>query len=193
LAENDPDILNDAVRRVQSGQRDAFREIVEAMLPVVRAFVAGKSLPGVDVDDVVQRTFVEAYQAIGQYQAGTHFKSWLLTIARYQLMMETTRLKRLADYHRKYVPAALADLIDNQLPSDSVEDVRLSHLRDCLKELPEHAMAVLQQRYEADQSFAKMAELLDRTEGAIRKQLFLLRQQLHDCVTRKLATEASHE
>jgi RNA polymerase sigma-70 factor (ECF subfamily) len=163
------------------------------MLPVVRAFVAGKSLPGVDVDDVVQRTFVEAYQAIGQYQAGTHFKSWLLTIARYQLMMETTRLKRLADYHRKYVPAALADLIDNQLPSDSVEDVRLSHLRDCLKELPEHAMAVLQQRYEADQSFAKMAELLDRTEGAIRKQLFLLRQQLHDCVTRKLATEASHE
>jgi RNA polymerase sigma-70 factor (ECF subfamily) len=193
LAENDPDILNDAVRRVQSGQRDAFREIVEAMLPVVRAYVAGKSLPGVDVDDVVQRTFVEAYQAIGQYQAGTHFKSWLLTIARYQLMMETTRLKRLADYHRKYVPAALADLIDNQLPSDSVEDVRLSHLRDCLKDLPEHAMAVLQQRYEADQSFAKMAELLDRTEGAIRKQLFLLRQQLHDCVTRKLATEASHE
>ena len=38
-----------------------------------------------------------------------------------------------------------------------------------------------------------VAELLNRTEGAIRKQLCLLRQQLHDCITRKLATEGSHE
>lgn len=193
MVENDSDILDKAVRRVQSGQRDAFREIVEAMLPVVRAFVAGRSLPGVDVDDVVQRTFVEAYQSIGQYKIGTSLRAWLLTIARYQLMMETTRLKRLADYHKKYVPTALADLVDARLHLESKEDVRLAHLRDCMKELPEHAMSVLQQRYESDQSFAKMAARLNRTEGAIRKQLCLLRQQLHDCITRKLATEGSHE
>lgn len=193
MTENDRDFIENAVRSVQSGQRNAFREIVETMLPVVRAFVAGRSLPGVDVDDVVQRTFVEAYQSIGQYKIGTSLRAWLITIARYQLMMETTRLKRLADYHKKYVPTALADLVDTRLHSDSNEDVRLSHLRDCLQELPEHAMSVLQQRYEADESFAKMAELLNRTEGAIRKQLCLLRQQLHDCITRKLAAEGSHE
>ena len=146
-----------------------------------------------DADDVVQRTFVEAYRGIGQYKAGTSLRAWLLTIARYQLMMETTRLKRLADYHRKYVPTALADLVDARLHADSKEDLRLSHLRDCLNELPDHATAVLQQRYESDQSFTKMAALLNRSEGAIRKQLCLLRQQLHDCITRKLMTESSHE
>ena len=193
MAENDPDILNNGVPRVQSVQRDAFREMVEAMLPVVRAFVAGKSLPGVDVDDVVQRTFVEAYQAIGQYQAGPHFKSWLLTIARYQLMMETTRLRRLSDYHARYVPVALAKATEVRLQSDTDEDLRANHLRDCLNELPEHARQVLRQRYELDNSFTQMAELLGRTEGAIRKQLCLLRQQLHDCVMRKLNLEGTHE
>ena len=193
MAEKDSDTLNKAVRRVQSGKRDAFREIVEAMLPVVRAFVAGKSLPGVDVDDVVQRTFVEAYQAIGQYQAGSNLKAWLLTIARYQLMMESTRLKRVADYHARYVPVALSRAMEVQLQSDDYADARLIYLRDCMSQLPEHAQRVLRERYETERPFAQIAELLGRSEGAIRKQLCLLRQQLHDCVARKMELEASHE
>ena len=185
--------LEHAVRLVQSGECDAFRDIVDAMLPAVRIFVAGGSLPGVDVDDVVQRTFVEAFRSIGQFKVGTDLQAWLLTIARYQLMMETTRLRRLADYHAKYVPVALARMTEMQLQAEPNDDVRTSHLRDCLNELPEHARQVLRERYERDSSFAQMAELLGRTEGAIRKQLCLLRQQLHDCVARKLRLEGAHE
>ena len=185
--------LDRAVRLVQAGQRDAFREIVEAMLPVVRVFVAGRSLPGVDVDEVVQRTFVEAFQSVGQFKAGTDLQAWVLTIARYQLMMETTRLRRLSDYHARYVPVALAKATEMQLQSETDEDLRANHLRDCLNELPAHARQVLRQRYELDNSFTQMAELLGRTEGAIRKQLCLLRQQLHDCVMRKLNLEGAHE
>lgn len=190
---NNHQTLDMAVRRVQMGQTEAFRQIVESMLPTVRSFVAGRSLPGVDVDDVVQRTFVEAYQAIGQYQIGTNLRAWLLTIARYQLMMETTRLKRLADYHARYVPVALSRAMEIQLQADNDEDVRVSHLKECLNELPDHAKRVLRERYESERSFAQIAELLSRSEGAIRKQLCLLRQKLHECVTRKLSLESSHE
>jgi RNA polymerase sigma-70 factor, ECF subfamily len=193
LIDNNETRLNGAVRLVQSGQREAFREIVEAMLPVVRAFVAGRSLPGVDVDDVVQRTFVEAYNSIGQYEIGTNLKSWLITIARYQTMMETTRLKRMADYHARYVPVALARQTESLLQSGGEDGVRVSYLRDCMSELPDHALQVLRERYESDRPFAKIAETLGRSEGAIRKQLCLLRQQLHDCVTRKIAMGASYE
>ena len=185
--------LDHAARLVQSGERDAFRDIVDAMLPAVRIFVAGGSLPGVDVDDVVQRTYVEAFRSIGQFKVGTDLQAWLLTIARYQLMMETTRLRRLADYHAKYVPVALARMTEMQLQAEPNDDVRTCHLRDCLNELPEHARQVLRERYERDSSFAQMAELLGRTEGAIRKQLCLLRQQLHDCVAQKLRLEGAHE
>jgi RNA polymerase sigma-70 factor (ECF subfamily) len=185
--------LYQAVRLVQSGQREAFREIVDAMLPAVRVFVAGRSLPGLDVDEVVQRTFVEAFQGIGQFEAGTNLQAWLLSIARYQLMMETTRLQRLADYHAKYVPIALARATEMQFQVEMDDCARVDHLRDCMNELPEHARQVLRERYESGRSFAQMAILLGRSEGAIRKQLCLLRQQLHDCVMRKLSLEGSHE
>jgi RNA polymerase sigma-70 factor (ECF subfamily) len=185
--------LDHAARLVQSGERDAFRDIVDAMLPAVRIFVAGRSLPGVDVDDVVQRTFVEAFQSIGQFKGGTDLQAWLLTIARYQLVMETTRLRRLADYHAKYVPVALARVTETHLQAELNGDVRAGHLQDCLNELPEHARQVLRERYERDSSFAQMAELMGRSEGAIRKQLCLLRQQLHDCVMHKLRLEGARE
>jgi RNA polymerase sigma-70 factor (ECF subfamily) len=185
--------LEQAVRLVQSGQRDTFREIVDSMLPAVRVFVAGRSLPGVDVDEVVQRTFVEAFQSIGQFKAGTNLQAWLVAIARYQLMMETTRLRRLADYHTKYVPVALARATEMQLQAELDDSARADHLRDCMNELPEHSRQVLRERYESGRSFAQIADLLGRSEGAIRKQLCLLRQQLHDCVMRKLSLEGSHE
>ena len=43
--------------------------------------------------------------------------------------------------------------------AEANDDLRASHLRDCLNELPEHARQVLRQRYELDSSFAQMAEL----------------------------------
>lgn len=185
--------LEQAVRLVQAGQRDAFREIVDAMLPAVRALAAGRSLPGVDVDEVVQRTFVEAFQTIGQFTAGTNLQAWLLAIARFQLMMEMTRLRRVADYHARYVPVALARATELQLQAEMEDDVRANHLRACVSELPENARRVLRERYELNSSFAHMAELFGSSEGAIRKKLCLLRQQLHECVTRKIRLESAHE
>ncbi len=58
-------------------------------------------------------------------------------------MMETTRLRRLADYHAKYVPVALARATEMQLQAELDDNARASHLRDCMNELPEHARQVL--------------------------------------------------
>ena len=52
--------LESAVRSVQAGDRNRFREIAEIMLPILRTYVAARSLPAMDVADIVQRTFVEA-------------------------------------------------------------------------------------------------------------------------------------
>mgnify|MGYP002625859063 CR=1 FL=1 len=79
--------LESAIRSVQAGNRNCFRELAEIMLPILRNYVAARSLPGMDVDDIVQRTFVEAYKGIGEYRLGTDFRSWLVTIARYQTIM----------------------------------------------------------------------------------------------------------
>ena len=193
MEKEDIDHVEDCVSRVKSGERNAFRVIVDLFLPQVRAMIVGRSLPGIDVDDVVQRSFVEAYKNIGDYQSGTNFQAWLLTIARYQLMAETTRLRRVADYHTKYVPEVLARQNLALLEVSEQEDDRLRHLAECLSSMPATAREVLRRRYEKDESSLEIAAALNRTNGAVRKQLCLLRQQLHQCISLKMATEFGHD
>lgn len=190
LSERDPELqserLDACIRAVQDGDRSAFRQVVEQMLPVIRPYVVSRTLPGVDVDEIVQQTFVEAYKNLGEYRLGTSVKAWLITIARYQTMKETTRLRRQADYHSRYVPVALADQMEKQLAAESVEDERLLLLRDCLSHVKDSSRELIRLRYAEDLSMQEIGESLQRTAGAVRKELCLIRKRLHECIDDKL-------
>lgn len=183
--------MDESVQRVLDGERDAFRLIVDRFLPQVRAMIVGRSLPGIDVDDVVQRSFVEAYKNLADYRLGTSLEAWILTIAKYQLMAETTRIRRVSDYHSKYVPEALARQNQSLFELANDGNDRLRHLMACLGEVRESAREVLRLRYDHEHSCEEIAATLGRSAGAIRKQLCVLRQQLHACVSIKLANETA--
>jgi len=179
--------LEQAVVAVKAGDRDCFRTVVEMMLPVLRAYVAARSLPGIDVDEIVQRVFIEAYKNLGEYREGTNFKAWLVTIARYQTMMEATRLRRQADYHSRFVPVAIARQMERQLADENVEDERLPHLETCLEQVKDSSRELLRHRYGKGLSMKQIAETAQRTTGAVRKELCLIRKQLHECIEHKIA------
>lgn len=185
-----PDVIaqvESSVQALKEGDQSRYCEIVEAMLPAVRSFVVSKSLPGMDADEIVQRSFIEAYKNIGEYQAGTDFRAWIVTIARYQTMREATRLRRQADYHTRFVPVAIATQLEKRLAAEQTEDDRLLYLRECLSQLSSSARELLRRRYEDDLSMNDIADALNRTSGAVRKELCVLRKKLQECVERKLA------
>ena len=179
-----------SVAAVKSGDSSEYRRIVEIMLPILRAYVAARSLPGMDIDDIVQRVFVEAYKSIGEYREGTDFRAWLITIARYQTMMDATRLRRQADYHSRFIPVAVAQQLESRLAETHAEDDRLSYLRDCLEQVKDSSRELIRHRYEQDLSMQDIAAAMKRTAGAVRKELCLVRQQLHECIDRKMALDA---
>jgi RNA polymerase sigma-70 factor (ECF subfamily) len=179
--------LERVIALVLGGDRSAFRYLVEAYLPAVRSFVAARSLPGIDVDEVVQKSFIEAYQGLAGFRIGTDFRAWVLTIARYQIMMESTKLRRLADYHSRYIPYALAKESERRLQESPPEYDRLKYLQDCLTTVSDSNRQLLKARYEDGFDIQAIADRLGRSAGAVRKQLCLLRKQLHDCIERKVA------
>ena len=178
------------VQSVKAGDPSEFRGIVETMLPILRAYVAPRSLPGMDLDEVVQRVCIEAYKSIGQYRQGTDFRAWLITIARYQTMMEATRLRRQADYHSRFVPIAIARQMETRLANEDAEDDRLLYLRECLQQVKASSRELIRRRYEDDLSMNDIADALKRMGGAVRKELCLVRKQLHECVER-IGSDAS--
>lgn len=190
----EPELLKEidrCIESVKAGEKAAYRRIVEIMLPILRAFVAARSLPGMDVDEIVQRVFIEAYKSIGEYREGTDFRAWLVTIARYQTMMEATRLRRQADYHSRFVPVALARQMERRLADEEAEDDRLTYLRECLEQVKNSSRELIRRRYEDDLSMKEIAAALKRTAGAVRKELCVVRKQLHECIERKMSLECN--
>lgn len=180
--------IEDAIRRTRAGETAAFEVVVRRFETPLRTWLAGHVPPGIDVDEVAQRTFVAAYSRLGDYTPGTRFQAWLFTIARYQLKTELTRLRRVADYHARYAP----DLLQRELerrskePPDLFVD-RLEHLQACVESLGEHLRRFITWRYGEEIPLEEMAARSGRSVAAIKKQLWLIRQKLQQCIEKRIA------
>jgi len=170
------------IERLKAGDADAFAEVICAYEWPLRTWIVANCPPGGDADDVAQRTFIEVFRGIGRYQPGTDFAAWLYTVARYQLLAESTRVRRIADYHRRYAPAALSAELERRAAADPEVSPQLDHLRACLESIAGPARDLLTWRYTDDLPLIEIAERAGRSVAAVKKQLFLLRGRLHDCM-----------
>jgi len=66
---------------------------------------------------------------------------------------------------------------------------RLSFLRECLGAVGESGRQLITWRYTDGLPLQEMAVRTGRSVAAIKKQLWLLRQKLQQCIENKLATE----
>lgn len=187
----EPEIeVEKAVERIRKGDVAAFEVIVRHFERPLRAWLATQSAPGVDVDDVAQRSFIAAYTRLDDYASGTNFGAWLFTIARYQLKTETTRIRRVADYQNRYAPDLLQqelDRRDSSLPAVQAE--RLECLKKCLEQMESRLRRYITWRYDEGIPLEEMAERSDRSIAAVKKQLWQLRRRLHECVESRLAED----
>ena len=190
LDASDGNLADDVYRRAQAGDMQAIEAIVGHYQRRIRAWLATHCPVGGDADEVAQRTFVAAVTRIAEFEVGTNFRAWLFTIARYQLMTEATRLRRLADYHSRIAPDLLAREMERraQQPDENTIE-RLQYLRECLAAMGESASQLIEWRYAAEISLEEMAARTGRTSGAIKKQLWQLRRKLQECIEGKLAVD----
>jgi RNA polymerase sigma-70 factor (ECF subfamily) len=183
-------LLDDAIRRVRKGNTSAFEVVVRQLERPLRAWLAVHAPPGVDVDEVAQRSFVATFTRLGDYELGTNFAAWLFTIARFQLKTEVTRLRRIADYHVRYAP----DLLQRELECrgsepPEIQETRLEHLQMCLGQLGEGLYRFIRWRYVEEIPLEEMATRSGRSVAAVKKQLWKLCRKLHACIEARMATE----
>jgi len=177
-----------AIRQTRAGDLQAFADVVRRFDRPLRAWLATHAPPGVDVDDIAQASFLAAYTRLDEYAAGTNFAAWLFTIARYQLQTETTRLRRIADYRSRYAPDLLARELDRRTAdATSEQDTRLVFLKECLDAIDDTRRRFLTWRYDEAIPLTEMADRSGRSVMSVKKQLWLLRRQLQECVDRKVA------
>ena len=84
--------LTDVLRRVLSGDTQAYAEIVARYERPLFGFLGRMGLPQARAEDVAQETFLRAWQHLGSFDPRrASFTTWLYTIARRLALNEAAR------------------------------------------------------------------------------------------------------
>lgn len=167
-------------------QRDAaFAREALALLPDVARYAKSLTRDESEADDLVQDTFVMAYQAWDQYRPGTECRAWLFTICRRRFL----RVRRGAE---RYVATEDAEL-ESLAAADVYSRARtegLDHVfeRAEMRAAVEAAMAALPEPFRDvavlvdlhDHSYESAAEILGVPLGTVRSRLFRARRILQE-------------
>lgn len=176
------DPTDELVGRARAGDRAAFRELVITLETDIRFYVGAFEVGGGTVEEVVQATFVAAYQNLAQYRGEGAFRGWLKAIARNHLLRLLRDQKRFA--------AVSGDTLEEALTTSALDDVaemdelehRTRRLRGCLEALPARMRALIDARYTKEEATAEIARRLERSEVWVRVTLCRVRQALRRCL-----------
>lgn len=170
------------LRRVQDGDRDAYAGIVVEHQDMLLAF-AGFRLPDRDLaDEVVQQTFIRAYEQLRDFRPDGDFGTWLRTICKYLILAE---LKRRSREQRNLGGAR--DVLRQTLFEERLrggDDDRLRRLQGCLDRLAQPQRDLLARRYRDGESVNELALRYKRTVTWVTTVLFRVRGLLRTCMER---------
>jgi RNA polymerase sigma-70 factor (ECF subfamily) len=119
--------------RAMDGDVEAFAVLVRRYTPMMRAYTQRMLNASADVDDVVQESFVTAWQRFGELEDPSKVKSWLMRIVSRKAVDRIRAIRPVVDIDELDRPAPL-----HASPSAVVE-VRagVAALGAALRELPD--------------------------------------------------------
>lgn len=172
--------------RAQSGDHETFVAVVEATEHDLRVLVSCYATSLAMVDEVMQGTYVTAFEKLATYDARGTLKAWLGGIARNLVRRELDGRRRSQALDGEVLDQVLAQAAHERLDreDEAVPERELATLRRCLEQLAPEARRLVDERYLADKPVNEIARLLQRTSNWVAVSLFRIRKTLHLCLSR---------
>jgi RNA polymerase sigma-70 factor (ECF subfamily) len=164
---------NDLVARTLAGDVRAYEELVRRYERLVGRVLYSYARREISVEDLVQETFLRAYDRLNTFNPEYRFKTWLLAIAN-NLGVDTLRRRREVIEFNPEVHAEYSGGPDAQV----LEVERARGVQEAIKSLPETYSVPLILRYNEEMSYAEISEVLDLTVPAVKSRLFRARNML---------------
>lgn len=181
----DPD-TETLIGRVLAGETETFAALVRRHEGEVWKVAAAMLGDRAATANLVQQTFVNAYERLEQYRPGHDFARWLKGIARNLVREDLRKSER-----EGRTLAAYRAYLDQLYGDDGRSE---QHLRDldgamnaCRQELAPAASRALSLHYDEGLTVEEVATALARTAAATRQLLFRTRLALRACVEKRLA------
>jgi RNA polymerase sigma-70 factor (ECF subfamily) len=169
--------------------RDAFSQVVANCHHLLRATMIRETADPDLADEIVQEALVRAWAKRHQYRPGTSPRSWLLTIARSQLMEFHRRQDRnrrhLRELIRKEMLRQAAQVDDGEDDAD-----RLLALKHCLEQLGDPQRELLDLVHGQGLTTEAAADVLGIRPPACRQRLSRLQRSLRKCAQDRMKAQS---
>ena len=168
---------SEVAARVLSGDREAYRFLVEKYGARVLAFCRSRMNSEEDARDAAQDVFLRAFGSLASFRQGQSFSAWLFAIAGNHVR---TRFRVFSSERRKSEAAGIEAA--TTAPKDPVDEVeralRGESLRRAVSALPADLRWPVELYYYAELSVAETARVLGLGEEAVKTRLFRARKSL---------------
>ena len=178
------DKLIETLRKVRQGDRDAYGGVVGHYQDMLLAYAAFRLPDPALVDEVVQQTFIRAYEQLADFRPDLDFGTWLRTICKFMILAELKRLSRDRENRANYQDALRVGLLHEALAAaeSAPESDALAALRRCLGRLQETSRALVLSRYQKALKIEEIARDAGQSAAWVATTLFRIRGTLRACV-----------
>jgi RNA polymerase sigma-70 factor, ECF subfamily len=179
------------VTQAQQGGVEAFTELVTRYEGNIFRLARHITQNPEDAEDVLQETFLKAYEHLGDFQGNSKFYTWLVRIAVNQSLMKLRKRKSDAsvslddpyDTGEEHLTREIAVWDPNPEQTYSREEVR-AILEKAVETLPPTFRAVFALRDIEELSTEETATLLNLSVPAVKSRLLRARLRLREKLTR---------
>jgi len=151
--------------------RQAFTEVIatytEPLYWQIRRMVQNHE----DTDDLLQNTFMKAWQSLDSFRGDAKLSTWLYKIAINESITHLERLKRRQNVSLDDEELSLASVIESDTDFDG--DELQEKLRLAIASLPEKQRLVFNMKYFDDMKYDDMSEILGTSVGALKASYHL--------------------
>ncbi|MAT13661.1 MAG: RNA polymerase subunit sigma-70 [Planctomyces sp.] len=178
---------DDLMLRVQSGEIDAYEELVEKYQPQLIGFFYRNIRDSQMAEDLSQDTMLRIYDQAWDYLPRGKFRGWMYRIARNLMIDSIRRQSRDALVHahkgkKEDEDDGLARIRDEILsPEEKVHEIELAALVDgLLQEIPDEQRLTFTLHHYSQLSLPEVAEIMESTVPTTKSRLRLAREKLQE-------------
>ncbi len=144
-----------------------------------------------DAEDILQDTIVVMLDKFSEFQEGTNFLAWGMTIARYKILSFKQKRRNSKLIFDDSMMALFENEIAVQMESAHKEETEV--LKNCVGKLPPKHKIYLRLRYEQNLSYREIARQIDISMQAVYKTMTRIHVALLKCLRLNYAGEVERE
>ncbi len=168
----------DLVRRFQSGDRDAFRLLVERNQDRVRSLIFYVINRTDVIDDLSQEIFVKVYKGLQTFRFDSKFYTWL-----YRITINKCRDELRRKRWKRFIPFSSMDMQEDSIvrngESETIQTDGFSDaVNAALMKLPDSQREIIILKDIEDHTYEEIAEVLEIEMGTVKSRLSRARSAL---------------